>query len=104
MPPVTSPFGAMLVEAMQRRGLSVRAFARGVGVSEGLVRMVIRGDRRPPLDRLGQWIACVGADGTMEERLCAEALAAHGALWLAERLAGSGARRAAQPATGYDGR
>lgn len=100
-----TPFGLALAGLLERRGLSIRAFARAVGDSEGLVRMVMRGRLRPPLDRLRTWLEVVAAETADADALCRLALECHGAGWLVERWRPLGpGRQAASGRTRYDGR
>lgn len=99
MASVRTPFGLALAGLLDRRGLSIRAFARAIGDSEGLVRMVMRGRLRPPLDRLRLWLEAAAASPAEMDDVCRLALECHGAGWIAERW--HVGRRAAAGRTQY---
>lgn len=52
----------MLADLLAEKRVSLRAFARGVGANPTFVSQIIRGHRRPPLGRIGEWGQFLGVD------------------------------------------
>lgn len=95
-------FGSCLAEHLLRGGWSQRRFAAAIGESQPFVARIIGGTRRPPLERVGRWIAVLALDPADAHECALLALAAHDALALADYLLPSAKpARAAEPPVSY---
>lgn len=54
--PKPTDFGRVLYACISRRGWSANHFARSVGMSSGFISGVYSGLKKPPVERLGDWV------------------------------------------------
>jgi len=79
-------FGPHLAELLEGRELSQRAFARQARVNQAWVGKVIRGERRPPLESMEEWMGILGVRGRSDREAFRElAHLEHTTEWLRER-------------------
>ena len=57
------PFGELLYQAIEAKGLSVRDFAATVGSSHRTLSAIHKGIRKPNLRHLDQWATALGLKG-----------------------------------------
>ncbi len=72
-------FGWLLQAHLQRQRLSLRDYARKIGIPYTYVHKVIYGDRPPPLNHIGQWAEILDLNPNESAFFLDEAIIATGA-------------------------
>lgn len=97
--PITA-FGDFLCQQLSQRGWSQRRFAALVGVNQAQLGRIVRGERRPPLDRMQAWAEALALDDAAARELARLALVEHEAAWIAGQIRAP--RRAAEGGLRYE--
>lgn len=74
---MASAFGALLNRAIHARGLSQRGFAAKVGSTGPFISMIVRGQRRVPLERLDAWMRVLELEGVERQEFVVQADLSH---------------------------
>jgi transcriptional regulator with XRE-family HTH domain len=53
-------FGSYLAQAIKRQGMTRRKFAIEVGYAHQNLHLLIRAERKPPINRIGRWSGVLG--------------------------------------------
>ncbi len=64
---VHTAFGPYLREALDKAGMSQRAFARAVGYKQANIQQVVAGRRKPPLRHARRWAKALGTAVTLDD-------------------------------------
>lgn len=72
-----TPFGALLVRAIERSGETLTAFAAKVGVTPTLVSFIVYGKRTPTPDAMARWADVLGLAGGERQAFMAAAALEH---------------------------
>lgn len=70
-------FGELLRSHLDRRGLTLTAWAKQVACAHSLVSHITRGERTPPLDRMPAWADALKLQGKDRDQFMELAALAH---------------------------
>lgn len=79
-------FGRLLSAALAAHGMSQNAFAKAMGMSQGSLSRMLRGERKPPVDAVVSWARFLDLSPREEHALICAALVAGGMPKMAARL------------------